>query len=61
MAESAEKHSGSEIAVSKAELPLSCPGPRSAGATMHPRVYLPLKKSGDRAACPYCGAVYVVS
>jgi uncharacterized Zn-finger protein len=26
---------------------------------MHPRVYLPIEKSGE-AICPYCGAHYVL-
>ncbi len=25
----------------------------------HPRVYLPIEDTGE-AACPYCGAVYVL-
>jgi uncharacterized Zn-finger protein len=61
MAERSERAVGGEIQVTKAELPLSCPGPRSEVASLHPRVYLPLKKSGDRATCPYCGAVYVLN
>jgi len=61
MAKTTPKQGQPEIRVSKQELPLSCPGPRGEVASLHPRVYLPLKKTGDRATCPYCGAVYVVS
>lgn len=49
--------SGQIVEVSKRELPLSCP--RNVGQTgMHPRVYIPLKKAGDEASCPYCRARY---
>lgn len=45
--------------VTAADLPLSCP---MAGADLwnaHPRVYLPIEKTG-RAKCPYCSAEYVL-
>ena len=45
--------------VTPADLPLSCP---MAGADLwnaHPRVYLPIEKTG-RAKCPYCSAEYVL-
>ncbi len=43
--------------VTKADLPLSCPMPDMALWNSHPKVYLPIEKTG-KAACPYCGAVY---
>lgn len=41
------------------ELPLSCPTPQMHLWNSHPRVYLPIEKTG-KAKCPYCGAVYVL-
>ena len=59
MAETAEKTAGSKgaITVSRKDLPLSCPRPQDALWNMHPRVYLPIEKTGE-ATCPYCGARY---
>ena len=45
------------IQVRRDELPLSCPRPGEVVWNMHPRVYLPIEKTGD-AVCPYCGARY---
>jgi uncharacterized Zn-finger protein len=43
--------------VKRADLPLSCPLPEHEVWNMHPRVYLPIEKTGE-ATCPYCGARY---
>jgi uncharacterized Zn-finger protein len=45
------------IKVTRKDLPLSCPRPGDTLAGLHPRVYLPIEKSGS-AICPYCGAHY---
>ncbi len=45
------------IVVSKSDLPLCCPRPGDEVWNMHPRVYLPIEKTGE-AICPYCGAHY---
>ncbi|MGY6553777.1 MAG: zinc-finger domain-containing protein [Wenzhouxiangella sp.] len=45
--------------VQRSDLPLSCPTPDMALWNSHPRVYLPIEKTG-RALCPYCGAEYVL-
>ena len=45
--------------VSRADLPVSCPQGDRVLWNSHPRVYLPLEKTGE-AQCPYCGAVYVL-
>ncbi|KRT55683.1 zinc-finger domain-containing protein [endosymbiont of Ridgeia piscesae] len=45
------------IKVKRSELPLSCPPQSASLAAMHPRVYLPIEKTGS-AVCPYCGASY---
>ncbi|MDR9389904.1 MAG: zinc-finger domain-containing protein [Wenzhouxiangella sp.] len=41
--------------VKRADLPLSCPTPEMKLWNSHPRVYLPIEKTGH-ALCPYCGA-----
>ncbi len=43
--------------VKRSELPLSCPRPGEEVWNMHPRVFLPIEKTGE-AVCPYCGARY---
>ncbi len=41
------------------DLPLSCPTPDMSVWNAHPRVYLPIHRSGE-AMCEYCGARYVL-
>ena len=48
-----------EYRVTRGDLPLSCPMPGMALWNSHPKVYLPIEKSGS-AKCPYCGAVYLL-
>jgi uncharacterized Zn-finger protein len=43
--------------VGREDLPLSCPMPQMQLWNSHPRVYLPIEKTGW-AKCPYCGAEY---
>jgi uncharacterized Zn-finger protein len=43
--------------VSRSALPLHCPMEGSTLWNSHPRVYLPIEKTGN-AKCPYCGAEY---
>ncbi|NDY96021.1 zinc-finger domain-containing protein [Wenzhouxiangella limi] len=45
--------------VQRSDLPLSCPTPEMALWNSHPRVYLPIEKTG-RARCPYCGAEFIL-
>ncbi|MDJ0654522.1 MAG: zinc-finger domain-containing protein [Xanthomonadales bacterium] len=45
--------------VSPADLPLSCPTADMKLWNSHPRVYLPIEKTG-RASCPYCGAEFIL-
>lgn len=45
--------------VSRADLPLSCPMPNMHLWNSHPRVYLPIDKTGEEL-CPYCGAKYIL-
>jgi len=45
------------IEVTATDLPLHCPMPDMLLWNAHPRVYLPIEKTGD-ALCPYCGTLY---
>lgn len=45
--------------VTRANLPLSCPLPEMILWNAHPRVYLPIEKTG-RVVCPYCSAEFVL-
>jgi uncharacterized Zn-finger protein len=45
--------------VTRADLPLACPMPGMYLWNSHPRVYLPIEKTGA-AKCPYCGAEYAL-
>ena len=47
------------IAVTPADLPLHCPMPSMMLWNAHPRVYLPIQKTGE-ALCPYCGTMYTL-
>jgi len=46
--------------VTRADLPLSCPMPGMQLWNSHPRVYLPIEKTGW-AKCPYCSAEYTLT
>jgi uncharacterized Zn-finger protein len=43
--------------VTPADLPLSCPMPHMRLWDAHPRVYLPIEKTGH-VVCPYCEAEF---
>lgn len=45
--------------ITKGDLPLSCPTEDMRLWNAHPRVYLPIEKTG-REVCPYCGAEYTL-
>jgi len=45
------------IMITEADLPLYCPGPKAPLWSMHPRVYIEIKKEGH-GLCPYCSAQY---
>ncbi len=57
MSENTTVDADKQYAVSQQDLPLSCPMPDMALWNAHPRVYLPIEKTGQ-AQCPYCGAKY---
>jgi uncharacterized Zn-finger protein len=46
-----------EIEVTATDLPLHCPTPAMLLWNAHPRVFLPIEKTGT-ALCPYCGTRY---
>jgi len=45
------------VEVTGEDLPLHCPTPAMSAWESHPRVFLPLEKTGE-ALCPYCGTLY---
>jgi uncharacterized Zn-finger protein len=47
------------IEVSASDLPLHCPMPDMLLWNAHPRVFLPIGKTGE-ALCPYCGTRYTL-
>ncbi|WP_435103405.1 zinc-finger domain-containing protein [Arhodomonas sp. AD133] len=54
-----EPSSAHRYEVTADDLPLSCPMPGMYLWSSHPKVYIPLHKTGE-GKCPYCGAEYVV-
>ena len=46
-------------AVHRHELPLSCPTDAMELWNAHPKVYLPIEKTGAEV-CPYCGSCFVL-
>jgi len=58
MAEAANK-AQSHFIVNSEDLPLHCPTSEQSLWDAHPRVYLPIEKTGE-AKCPYCGAEYIL-
>jgi uncharacterized Zn-finger protein len=48
-----------KIEVTAADLPLHCPMPSMLLWNAHPRVFLPVEKTGE-ALCPYCGTHYTL-
>lgn len=49
-----------QIEVTADDLPLHCPTPAMILWNAHPRVYLPIQKTGE-ALCPYCGTNFVLA
>ncbi len=47
------------IEVTTADLPLHCPMPSMLLWNAHPRVFLPIEKTGE-SLCPYCGTRYTL-
>jgi len=47
------------IEITAADLPLHCPTAEMLLWNAHPRVYMPIEKTGE-ALCPYCGTKYTL-
>ena len=47
------------IEIAASDLPLHCPMPSMRLWNAHPRVFLPIEKTGEEL-CPYCGTRYVL-
>lgn len=45
--------------ITQQDLPLCCPMPQMRLWDSHPRVYLPIEKTG-KVTCPYCDADYIL-
>ncbi len=45
--------------ITKGDLPLSCPLPSMRLWDAHPKVFLPIEKTG-KAICPYCEAEFTL-
>lgn len=45
------------VEVTASDLPLACPTAEEAKWNAHPRVFLPVGKTGE-SLCPYCGTLY---
>lgn len=58
-ADTAKPGESNVIKIGRVDLPLACPRPEDEVWNMHPRVYLPIEKTGE-ATCPYCGAHYTL-
>lgn len=54
-----EPNASNTYEVTRRDLPLSCPMPSMKLWNSHPRVYLPVEKTGW-AKCPYCSAEYTL-
>lgn len=52
-----EPNAANRYDVTRKDLPLSCPMPGMYLWNSHPRIYLPIHKTGE-ATCMYCGAKY---
>ncbi|MDC8446200.1 MAG: zinc-finger domain-containing protein [Nitrosomonas sp.] len=48
-----------KIEITVDDLPLHCPTPAMQLWNTHPRVYLPIEKTGE-VLCPYCGTHYTL-
>lgn len=47
------------IKISSKDLPLSCPTDDMSIWNAHPKVYLPIEKTG-KETCPYCGTQFIL-
>ncbi len=59
-AQTIEPNAQHRYEITRADLPLHCPLDGMSLWNSHPRVFLPIERTGGRATCPYCGAEYVL-
>lgn len=59
-AKQVQSNTQNHYTVTIADVPLACPMPGTYLWNSHPRVFLPIEKSGW-AKCPYCSAEYTLS
>lgn len=52
-----QPNAANQYEVTVGDLPLSCPMPGMYLWNSHPKVYIPIHKTGE-GKCPYCGAEY---
>jgi uncharacterized Zn-finger protein len=57
MSEQLKENAARVVEVTAKDLPLHCPMPDMVKWNSHPRVFLPVQKTGE-ALCPYCGTLY---
>lgn len=53
-------NAATEYKVSHKDLPLCCPMPHMAVWNSHPRIYIPIEKTGQ-GMCYYCGAHFTLT
>ena len=58
-AKNQSENKSKHIEVTAADLPLHCPMPSMLLWNAHPRVFMPIDKTGE-ALCPYCGTKYTL-
>ncbi len=51
--------SETSVVIDSRDLPLSCPTKEVSLWNAHPKVYLPIERTG-KETCPYCGTHYIL-
>ncbi len=59
MSKQQQANTQQQYIVSEDDLPLSCPMDSMRVWDSHPKVYLPIEKTG-KVVCPYCDAMFVL-
>lgn len=54
-----QPNASNQYEITMRQLPLSCPMPGMHLWNSHPKVFLPIEKTG-KAKCPYCSAEYTL-
>ncbi len=56
----AQANTETRVHIQRKDLPLHCPVRGSSQWNSHPKVFLPIEKTG-REKCPYCGTDYILA